>query len=336
MREPPLGLGDDVLLAALVDQYGLAATDLLFLPLGHDASAWVYRAQIADGSTYFVKLRIAVTNPAALLVPRYLHDHGVEQVVAPVPTRTGSLWVAAGAYALIVYPFVAGVTGMDQGLTADQWRAYGAILRQIHATPVSATLARELRHDTFISSDHATIQQLEDFLATGQSADAQSQALAVCWQTQRAAISTLRQRAEALGQQLARARPPALLCHADIHTNNVLVDQAGRLWIIDWDETMLAPRERDLMFVAGGISERLVGAREEALFFAGYGQIDLDPVALAYYRAAWAIGDIAAFGAQACLRPDLGPISRQAAVDAFAGLFEPGEIVSIAFGSLSD
>lgn len=178
-----------------------------------------------------------------------------------------------------------------------------------------------------------TLRQLDADLGAKQFADAASQALATYWQTQRTAIYTLLERVEQLGHRLAQTRLPLVLCHADIHTNNVLVDTAQQLWIVDWDETLLAPRERDLMFVAGGISAQLVGPREEAWFFEGYGAVALDQLALAYYRAAWALGDIAAYGAQVCLRPDFGEPTRQEGLRAFIGLFAPGEIVTIAFGS---
>ena len=87
------------------------------------------------------------------------------------------------------------------------------------------------------------------------------------------------------------------------------------------------------MFVVGGISSKLVGPREEARFFQGYGATALDPLALAYYRYAWAVGDIGAFGEEVFFRPDLGPDTRRAAVDLFMGLFRPGEIVELAFAS---
>ena len=115
MREPPVDLADDTLRACLRARYGLAIVELDFLPLGHDALARVYRARAADGGAYFVKARRGAVNEAGLAVPRYLHERGIARVVAPLPTTTGALWTAAGDYALVLYPFVAGATGMERG-----------------------------------------------------------------------------------------------------------------------------------------------------------------------------------------------------------------------------
>jgi spectinomycin phosphotransferase len=73
-----------------------------------------------------------------------------------------------------------------------------------------------------------------------------------------------------------------VLCHADIHTANLLLDGQGRLFVVDWDQPILAPRERDLMFVTVGgfVTEE----RAETLFFQGYGKTEVDPLTMAYYR----------------------------------------------------
>jgi spectinomycin phosphotransferase len=94
-----------------------------------------------------------------------------------------------------------------------------------------------------------------------------------------------------------------------------------------------ATKERDLMFVIGGISAKLVGPHEEALWLQGYGPVALDPLALAYYRYAWAVADIADYSAQVLLRPDLGAITQAAALSMLNNLFTPGEIVTIAYTS---
>jgi hypothetical protein len=58
-------------------------------------------------------------------------------------------------------------------------------------------------------------------------------------------------RAERLGRAVAAARPELVLCHADLHLANLLVDAEGRLWVVDWDGLQLTPRERDLLFATG-------------------------------------------------------------------------------------
>ncbi|MDB5056881.1 MAG: aminoglycoside phosphotransferase [Chloroflexi bacterium] len=139
------------------------------------------------------------------------------------------------------------------------------------------------------------------------------------------------ERAEDLGRRLAGRALPFVLCHADIHIANVLLDAGGQVWIVDWDETMLAPKERDLMFVlGGGISRSWVGPRDEEVFLQGYGETAVDSQAIAYYRTAWAVSDIGEYGMQVVARPDLGAVSRRAALDTFKGLFQPGQIVVLA------
>src|SRR5207248_1483210 len=215
-----------------------------------------------------------------------------------------------------------------------QWIAYGAILRQVHATALAPDLARLMQHETFVPVGAGMVRELEAHMAGRTFADPAAQALATFWRERRDAIHTLAARAEELGRQLAQTAPAFVLCHSDIHTANVLLDGGGQVWIVDWDDTVLAPKERDLMFViGGGISRRLVGPREEERFLQGYGPATVDPLALTYYRYAWAVSDIGAYGAEVFLRPDLGAVTRRAAVDAFMGLFVPGNIVALAFGS---
>jgi spectinomycin phosphotransferase len=333
MHEPPIDLANETLRACLRARYGLAVTELAFLPLGHDSSAWVYRVRAADDGTYFLKARLGVVNEAGLAVPRYLRDRGIAQVVAPLPTTTGALWADAGDYALILYPFVAGTTGMERGMSEQQWVDYGALLRRVHATAVAPDLARLVGRDPFAPAGAGTVRRLDAHIGARIFDDPAARALAQFWQSRRGDIRALLDRAEDLGRRLGEPAPPLVLCHADIHTANVLLDADGRVWFVDWDETILAPPERDLMFVVGGISSELVGPREEALFFRGYGATVVEPLALAYYRYAWAVGDIGAFGEQVFFRPDLGPTTRRASVDLFMRLFKPGEIVALAFAS---
>ncbi len=339
MLEPPADLPNQAISAGLQAGYGLDVAEVRFLPLGHDPWAWVYRAHVAGGQSYFLKVRRHGVNEAGLLIPRFLQDHGVSRVIAPIATLNGALWTEIGAYALIVYPFVEAQTGMMGGMTDAQRVEYGAVLRQIHEAPRPPELVRIMRPETFRPDGAASIRRIDADLAAQTLDDPYARALDPIWQARREQIVTVLDRAEELGRRFAATNPPLLICHADIHTNNVLVDESDHgIWVTDWDEAMLAPRERDVMFaVGGGISRKAVSPRAEALFLQGYqqvpGPVAVDPLGLAYYRYAWAVSDIGSYGEQVAYRTDLGPATREESVERFLSLFAPGNIVALAFES---
>lgn len=332
LEKPPIP--DDQIIATVHAGYGIAVAAIDFLPLGADSFAAVYRARDEDGTHYFLKLRLGELNQASLLVPRFLHDNGVANVVSPFATRDGALWTPLGAFKLVVYPFIEGATAMGQGMSAEQWATLGAALRQVHALRPTPELASHLRVERFWSDQIDLVGAVADDLAAGESADPIRSELAAFWRERAPQIEQIVGRARALSDELRGRGLPLALCHADIHTANVLVANDRQPWIVDWDEVTLAPKERDLMFVTGGgISEYMFPPGSEARFYAGYGPVELDGAALAYYRCAWAAQDIGEYGAQAVLRPDAGEITRRDALRSLKGLFEAGEIVATALGN---
>jgi spectinomycin phosphotransferase len=333
MLEPPADLGVDQLRDALVAQYGLAITDLVFLPIGHDATAWVYRVATTT-ATYFLKVRQHLTSEAALIVPRLLVERGIRRVVGPIPTLAGGIWGQTARYVVILYPYLVGETGMQRGMTAQQWHDLGLVMRQIHDFVVPPDQSAVIPRESFRPAGVDQIRALDIMLSPYGGADSLTREFAEVWATRRQPIELVVQRAEALSRQVAQLGLPSVLCHADIHTANVMLDHDDQVWIVDWDEVVLAPRERDLMFVIGGIHRMLVTPEDEARFLGGYGEIDISPVALAYYRYAWATADIGAYGDQVVARPDLGPVTRRASVASFLSLFEPGAIVDLARSSI--
>ena len=67
------------------------------------------------------------------------------------------------------------------------------------------------------------------------------------------------------------------MCHADLHAGNILIDANGAFYLVDWDTLILAPKERDLMYAGGGqFGEARTPQQEEALFYQGYGQTQID------------------------------------------------------------
>lgn len=328
MREPP-ELERAAIRSALREHYGVSAAALTFLPIGHDLASFAYRVEAEDGSSYFLKLRAGSGfGAASLMIPRLLREQGVPHVLAPLPTVDRGLWLELNGYALSLYPFLEARTAAEAGLSPERWQALGRTLREVHATRLPTELRPLVPQEAFVPSRRQVLRDLEPRLAAP--TDPVQRDFAALWRSREAQVRALLERAEALGAELRQSALPPVLCHADLHTWNVLLDGAGQLWIVDWDEAVLAPKERDLMFVVGGIGRGLVEPDETARFLAGYGGADLDPRALAYYRCAWALQDMAAYAEEVFLMPGRREASRQDALRGFASLFAPGNIVEIA------
>jgi spectinomycin phosphotransferase len=217
-------------------------------------------------------------------------------------------------------------------MSEQQWIELGKTVKQIHSSRLPPDLMKMVPRETFVPPRRSVITALGKAIDGQSLADPVQRELAVFWRSRRDQIDRLVRRADELGRQLREASAPLVLCHADLHTRNVLLE-GEQLWIVDWDETVLAPKERDLMFFVGGIMRELLRPDHTEYFFRGYGAAAIDPDALSYYRNAWAVQDVAANGEQVFFQPELGEESKQRAFRGFMQLFEPGHIVSIASGT---
>lgn len=304
---------------ALQTHYAIDAQTIEETAAGQDTAAQRYRVD----SRYFVKVRPAAdARDAAASLSRHLADEGVPHVVAPLRSQGGSLTVRDGEHSLTVYPLVDGVNGMQSGLTEQQWRTFGSFVGELHAISPPPELA--VAAETYRPVALDTLPRIDDAVSK-RSTDER----AAFWTDHRDEIFALAAHTEELGRALEQLGLPFVLCHSDLHTNNVMIDRDGGLWVIDWDEPTCAPKERDLMFVVGGIHTGLVEPHETGWFLEGYGDDPaVDPLALAYYRHAWAVQDIGLYGARAYLE------SSSVAFGFFQRFFAPGAIVEIARESL--
>jgi spectinomycin phosphotransferase len=327
MIEKP-NIRDEKIITALNENYSIQISEIEFLPIGNDASAFSYRVEAINGILYFLKIKTKLSNLAGLFVPRFLKDNGIEQVVAPLPTTTQKLAEEMDRFALILYPFVAGTEAMKAGMPDSQWIEFGSILKRIHLTELPSDISQYVRRETFIPKWGSLAKMLHEQVNTRNYDDAFQKELSTFWKENNETIQTLIERAEMIGQHLQETDLEFVLCHADIHTANIVLTQEQRMFIVDWDDTLFAPKERDLMFVLGGDS---IHTREEDLFFDGYGIVKINQLALAYYRYEWCVQEIGDFGERVFLTKDAGENTKRDSVEGFMKLFSQGDVVEAAF-----
>lgn len=282
----------------LRNDYGVPVERIEFLPIGADVNTAVFEAAAGD-ARYFLKLRSGAFDESSVLLPAFLSADGNTHIIPIIETVAGALWSRFERFTTILYPFVQGRDGFSVTLTPAQWRDFGAAFRHLHTTDVPAVMLDRipLEHYSPVARDAVTrlLAQLDAHTGSHRD-DAITQDLFVLLRNQRDVIIDLVARASRLAQLLQSQPPAFVVCHGDIHAGNILIDNNDHLFIVDWDTLIRAPKERDLMYFGGG--QGFAGysaAEEQALFFAGYGDAQVDQAALAYYRYERIVQDVFAF-----------------------------------------
>jgi spectinomycin phosphotransferase len=320
-------LRDETIIAALRKHYAIPVVGIEFLPIGNDASAWAYHVNTENEKSYFLKIRKAISNQAGFLVPRFLQDHGISQALAPLPTKQQELWISVEDFLFILYPFIAGKEAMEIGMTDSEWKEFGSVLKRIHNTKLPPDVSQNVRHETFIPKWSSLAKSFHQQVNAQNFADPYQKEMATFWKVNNTTIWAILDRTERIGKQLQQVNFKFVLCHADIHTANILLTPAQEMFIVDWDDALFAPKERDLMFVLG---EDVIQTRGEQMFFEGYGNATINQLALAYYRYEWCVQEIGDFGKRVFLTKDIGEATRREAVEGFIKLFSQGDVIGAA------
>jgi spectinomycin phosphotransferase len=213
---------------------------------------------------------------------------------------------------------------MAVGMGDDQWREFGSTLQAVHSSGLADDLRDRLPVETFALPSSALVRHILDLIETTEFENPVAARFAAFWQEHSTRIDEMVARAEALGRRLQSRSFDHVLCHADIHAANILVGDDGQIHLIDWDGPMIAPRERDLLFVVGSRIARVVEPWEEEWFFAGYGPVDIDPEALIYYRYERIVQDLGEIGRSVLLDPSPSDRMRAEESRLARSFFAPG------------
>ncbi|KAF3361891.1 Uncharacterized protein PHSC3_001545 [Chlamydiales bacterium STE3] len=310
--------------------YGIAVTTLIFLPLGADMNASVYKAETHNGLSYFVKLKRGHPYDISVIILALLQASGIQQIIPPIKAINGKLTQCINDFTLTLYPFVDGQNGFCYTLKNDQWITLGKALRQVHEFEVPPSIKAQIRKEAYSSKWRKAVRSLDDHIDGNLTGNETALKLQAFMKEHRTIIHRLLDRAESLSQKIQEQSPEFVLCHSDLHGGNVLIDRNDAIYIVDWDEPIMAPKERDLMFIGGGVANVWNNPHEEEFFYKGYGSTNINRVILAYYRHERIVEDIAEYG-EALLLTTAGGETRLEMYKQFIDMFEPGGVVEIAF-----
>jgi len=326
-------LPDGKIIHCLQEKYGLHVGKIAFLPLGADLNTAAYRVVTDDETPYFLKLRRGNFDESSVTLARFLSDHGLSPIIPPIATQRGRLWGDLAGFNLILYPFVEGRDGYEARMSDGHWRDLGSALKSLHTAKLPKALLRRIQRETYSPRWRESVKIFMERVKREAWDDPVAARAGALLRAEQRVIQDLVSRADWLAQALQTSSPELVICHSDIHAGNILIDTNGVLHIVDWDNPILAPKERDLMFIGGAqMGDWHSPQEEEALFYVAYGETQVDPHALAYYRYERIIEDIAVICEQ-LLSTDQGGADREQAFRYLSSNFLPNQTLDIAYRS---
>ncbi len=226
----------------LEDNYGISIQSLIDGPRGFVGETFIITTK--TGEKYFVKKvkssDIVDKIIKGLPVLNELHQLGITHLNYPIPAKNDDLYILDNGSIIVVFCYILGTATWDFPKTK-----FFKLLAQIHN--VTPKITTPLRKETF---DIAYKDKVEAYMELSLNGDPQDT-------IERQAHTSMNRHTEELNKywmefvQLAERceTKPAevVLTHGDA-PGNVLVDQKGEVYIVDWDEILLAPRERDTWF----------------------------------------------------------------------------------------
>jgi spectinomycin phosphotransferase len=209
-------------------------------------------------------------------------------------------------------------------------------LRQFHEFNIPLSIKNQIKQESYSSKWREGVRSIYAHIEANPIAgDATTLKLLAFMKKHRLIIQCLVDRAEQLEQKVQEQSSQFVLCHSDIHAGNVLIENDGTIYIVDWEQPIMAPKERDLMFIGGGVANVWNNPGEEELFYKGYGKTEINMTLLAYYRYERIVEDIAIYSQKLLLTMDGGK-DRQEMYKQFICLFKPRGVVDIAFKTDKD
>jgi len=319
---------EQFVISNLKSSYDIDVAKLIPLTLGADANALIYKVQTKDQKRYFVKLKRG-QHDISVTLQLILHDAGIKEIISPIKTLNEQPKLCVNDFTLMVYPFIEGQDGFSQELTDNQWITFGKALKHIHQFQLPSSITEFIQQESYSSEWRSNVKSIYEHNQQVISPDEIASKFLASLKKYKSVILCLIDRAEKLSHVIQKQPTNFVLCHSDIHAGNVFVTTSGELYIVDWDQPILAPKERDLMFIGGGVGNVWNNKHEVELFYTGYGKTEINKTIIDYYRCERILQDIAEYYKE-LLADNVGYKDRLTSYNHFIGMFEPNGVVDIA------
>jgi Ser/Thr protein kinase RdoA (MazF antagonist) len=246
------------LIQAIEEDYGLEIENMKFLLRGFGGDC--YRLETSERGDYFLKIHNPVANQMTAASSRdfylpLMHQLHAKRILPDIPypitTLDGHFSMEFGENELVITNFIkADLVGFDRipnalmiHLAERVGILHNCLEKMVFNHPFEEQFKIVFEKDLRACFDQ--ISRLSIEATPGQTA------LRDIILPHKDQIFDNLQTLKDLQVYARSIQKPKVICHTDLHGGNLMTDPSGKLYILDWENAMIAPPEHDLFFFAG-------------------------------------------------------------------------------------
>jgi spectinomycin phosphotransferase len=298
MAKEPI-IGSQETLETIHGVYGIDLENLRFAFSGWGGDC--FTAESVGGEPYFLKLYDPVhyQGVAPLSMDFYLplmhqlHTKGIlTHIPHPVPSLQGDFFTEIGSQVLVITNYIQG-----------KQVGFGRL-----PEPVLATLSEMVgilhKSSSQLNFEHPFIERFKTpfvphllkamgALENHPPTDCKGiQRLKEVIHHQKDHLHYYLEKLRKLQNQVKSSENPMVVCHTDLHGGNLMLDDQGTLYLLDWENAMIAPREQDMIFFT---KNRQVWQTFWQIYRVQFDQVSINADMLRFYHYRRGLEDVAGF-----------------------------------------
>jgi thiamine kinase-like enzyme len=287
------------LIDAVLQGYGIELENIMFLQRGFGGDC--YRVETGGAGSYFLKVHDPLANQstAASSQDFYLplmHQLHSRQILQNIPhlvqTMDGSLSLELGANRLVLTDFIeaelVGFVDLPEPILTRLAEHVGVLHNSRPKLEFEHPFIDQFEI-VFEDELHKSFEILAELPETAAPGQKLVKELILPRQDQITADLAI---LNGLQSYARNTDKPKVICHTDLHGGNLMTDGRGTLYILDWENALIAPPEHDLFFFAGEKSFWELFWPHYTRHFSG---ASIDPEILRFYYYRRALEDVADF-----------------------------------------
>jgi len=271
------------------DKFGFGVINFTLVPRWEAVRG--YMIESSNHEHFFLKIYSNDNIPDSAF--RFAYDlfakAGIRNITHPIPTGHGQMRIQIGDFQIALFNLIPGKTAQEQKLTAEQLESLGGLLAQVHQ---SKTIIGEYSvKENFEIPFKDRLLPIFDVMSktTGNSTKYETR-LKLFLEPHRQKFMQELDRLEKLQRKVKTVRLEFVNCHGEPSPGNILSSSDGEIHLLDWDDPIFAPKEKDLLFFKDNIESVMKGYS----VFSQDTVIDQD--VLEFYGHLWNLGEIAYYG----------------------------------------